>query len=69
MLLVDEPTEGLAPPVVQAVKELLEDVCRAVVEAGARTVNLPDTVGFSVPAEYGELIGRSARRAPLALSA
>lgn len=29
VLLVDEPTEGLAPPVVQAVKELLEDVCRA----------------------------------------
>jgi 2-isopropylmalate synthase len=28
-----------------------------VVEAGARTVNLPDTVGFSVPEEYAELIG------------
>jgi 2-isopropylmalate synthase len=32
-----------------------------VVEAGARTVNLPDTVGFSVPDEYGELIGRMVR--------
>jgi 2-isopropylmalate synthase len=31
------------------------------VEAGARTVNLPDTVGYSVPDEYGELIGRMAR--------
>ena len=40
--------------------EFLEQVCRAVVEAGARTVNLPDTVGFSVPDEYGELIGRMA---------
>ncbi len=38
--------------------EYLEEVCRAVVAAGARTVNLPDTVGFSVPQEYGELIGR-----------
>ena len=38
--------------------DYLEQVCRAVVEAGARTVNLPDTVGFSVPDEYGELIGR-----------
>ena len=28
------------------------------VAAGARTVNLPDTVGFSVPDEYGALIGR-----------
>jgi 2-isopropylmalate synthase len=38
--------------------EFLERVANAVVEAGARTVNLPDTVGFSVPEEYGELIGR-----------
>jgi 2-isopropylmalate synthase len=41
--------------------DYLEQVCRAVVEAGARTVNLPDTVGFSVPDEYGELIGRMVR--------
>lgn len=38
--------------------DYLEQVCKAVVEAGARTVNLPDTVGFSVPHEYAELIGR-----------
>ena len=38
--------------------EYLEEVCRAVVAAGARTVNLPDTVGYSVPEEYGALIGR-----------
>ena len=38
--------------------DYLEQVCRAVVAAGARTVNIPDTVGFSVPAEYGQLIGR-----------
>ncbi len=36
----------------------LEEVSKAVVEAGARTVNLPDTVGYSVPEEYGELIAR-----------
>ncbi len=41
--------------------EYLEQVCLAVVEAGATTVNLPDTVGFSIPDEYGELIGRMAR--------
>jgi 2-isopropylmalate synthase len=34
----------------------LEQVCNAVVEAGARTVNLPDTVGYSIPEEYAELI-------------
>ena len=36
----------------------LEEISRAVVAAGARTVNLPDTVGYSVPAEYAALIGR-----------
>lgn len=41
--------------------DYLEQVCRAVVAAGARTVNLPDTVGFSVPDEYGDLIGRMVR--------
>ena len=40
--------------------EYLEAIVNAVVEAGARTVNLPDTVGYSVPDEYGELIGRIA---------
>jgi 2-isopropylmalate synthase len=38
--------------------DYLEQISRAVVAAGARTVNLPDTVGFSVPEEYGGLIGR-----------
>jgi 2-isopropylmalate synthase len=41
--------------------DYLEDVCKAVVAAGARTVNLPDTVGYSVPSEYAELIGRMSR--------
>ena len=41
--------------------DYLEEVCRAVVAAGARTVNLPDTVGYSVPEEYAALIGRIAK--------
>ncbi len=41
--------------------DYLEQVSRAVVAAGARTVNLPDTVGFSMPEEYGALIGRISR--------
>ena len=28
----------------------------AVVEAGATTLNIPDTVGYTVPSEFGELI-------------
>ena len=38
--------------------DFLEKISRAVVSAGARTVNIPDTVGYSVPAEYAALIGR-----------
>jgi 2-isopropylmalate synthase len=38
--------------------DYLEQICQAVVAAGARTVNIPDTVGFSVPEEYGTIIGR-----------
>src|SRR5215813_12589738 len=38
--------------------EFLEKISKAVVAAGARTVNIPDTVGFSTPDEYGALIGR-----------
>jgi 2-isopropylmalate synthase len=41
--------------------DYLEKICRAVVEAGARTVNLPDTTGFSVPEEYGALIAGMSR--------
>lgn len=37
--------------------EFLADVCRAVIEAGATTVNIPDTVGYTVPGEFRELIG------------
>ncbi len=38
--------------------DFLEKISKAVVAAGARTVNIPDTVGFSVPAEYGRIIER-----------
>lgn len=36
----------------------LEEVCRAVASAGAGTINLPDTVGFSTPEEFSALIAR-----------
>jgi 2-isopropylmalate synthase len=38
--------------------EYLVEISKAVVAAGARTVNIPDTVGYSTPDEYGALIGR-----------
>jgi 2-isopropylmalate synthase len=36
--------------------EFLSAVCEAVLQAGATTVNIPDTVGYTIPSEFGELI-------------
>ncbi|MGC1435210.1 MAG: 2-isopropylmalate synthase [Terriglobales bacterium] len=36
--------------------DFLCDVLRAVIEAGATTINIPDTVGYTVPCEFAELI-------------
>ena len=36
--------------------EYLCEVVEAVIEAGALTVNIPDTVGYSIPSEFGALI-------------
>ena len=38
--------------------DFLIEVCKAVVAAGATTVNIPDTVGWAVPEEYGALIAQ-----------
>ena len=35
--------------------DFLAQVVEAVIEAGATTVNIPDTVGYTVPDEFGEL--------------
>jgi 2-isopropylmalate synthase len=42
--------------------DFLCKVLEAVVEAGATTLNIPDTVGYTVPAEFGELISTIRRR-------
>ena len=38
--------------------EFMLDVLAAVIEAGATTLNIPDTVGFATPLEYEALIAR-----------
>jgi len=42
----------------------LEQITRAVIEAGATTINIPDTVGYSVPAQYGEIFRLLRERIP-----
>jgi len=42
-------------------------LCRCVesaIKAGARTINIPDTVGYAVPAEFGALIAMLRNRVP-----
>lgn len=34
----------------------LSAVCEAAVQSGATTINIPDTVGYAIPSEFGELI-------------
>ena len=37
-------------------KEFLAHMVRAAVDAGATTINIPDTVGYAIPEEFAELI-------------
>jgi len=37
-------------------------VLEAVIKAGATTINIPDTVGYAIPSEFGELIGTLRQR-------
>jgi 2-isopropylmalate synthase len=39
-------------------------VVEAVIDAGATTVNIPDTVGYAIPSEFGELIRIIGARVP-----
>ncbi len=42
--------------------DFLIQVLEAVIDAGATTVNIPDTVGYATPIEFGHLIGEIKRR-------
>ncbi len=39
-------------------------VFEAVIDAGASTLNIPDTVGYNIPQQFGELIGTLIERIP-----
>jgi len=42
----------------------LVDVVKAGIDAGATTVNIPDTVGYSIPQEFGKLIAFLVKKIP-----
>jgi 2-isopropylmalate synthase len=45
----------------------LRQVLQAVHEAGAQTLNVPDTVGYSLPHEYAEMVEKLVRDIPSAI--
>jgi 2-isopropylmalate synthase len=45
--------------------EFLEEITHAAIEAGATTINLPDTVGYATPKSYGEIFSHLIRKLPI----
>src|SRR2546423_7988186 len=45
--------------------EFLEEIVHAAIEAGATTINLPDTVGYAVPKTYGEIFSHLIKKLPI----
>src|SRR5439155_14646540 len=44
--------------------EFVARVCRVAIEAGATTINLPDTVGYALPHQYASFLADVRRRCP-----
>ncbi|MBL8023883.1 MAG: 2-isopropylmalate synthase [Elusimicrobia bacterium] len=59
-----ENVEFSAEDAVRTDFDYLCQVIEAVIDAGAATVNIPDTVGYSIPSEWGEKIHRLISRVP-----
>jgi len=45
--------------------EFLEEIVAAVIEAGATTINIPDTVGYATPKSYGEIFAHMIKVLPV----
>jgi 2-isopropylmalate synthase len=45
--------------------EFLEEITHAAIEAGATTINLPDTVGYATPAGYGHIFSHLIEKLPI----
>jgi 2-isopropylmalate synthase len=57
-----DDVEYSAQDTTRADREYLVDLYTAVAEAGATTLNIPDTVGYAIPEEYGNMIAYVAGR-------
>jgi len=45
--------------------DFLEEITHAAIEAGATTINLPDTVGYATPSTYGLIFSHLIRKLPI----
>jgi len=45
-------------------RDFLIDIVRTAIEAGATTINMPDTVGYTTPEEYGQMFREVRERIP-----
>ncbi len=45
--------------------DYLVEIVHAVIEAGATTINMPDTVGYAVPSEYGHIFSYVREKLPI----
>ena len=45
-------------------REFLIEIVRTAIEAGATTINMPDTVGYTTPEEYGQMFREVRERIP-----
>ncbi len=59
MLGADAEIEFSAEDASRTDIDYLMQVYEAVVDAGASTINIPDTVGYAIPSEFGALVGRA----------
>jgi 2-isopropylmalate synthase len=59
-----EDVEWSAEDATRTEHEFLCRCCEAAIKAGATTINIPDTVGYTVPEEYGALIRMLRSRVP-----
>jgi 2-isopropylmalate synthase len=65
--LAREYTDDVEFSAEDAVRSEMDFLCRvfeAVIKAGAKTINVPDTVGYSIPSNWGERIGSLIQRVP-----
>jgi 2-isopropylmalate synthase len=65
--LAREYTDDVEFSAEDAVRSDMDFLCRifdAVIQAGARTLNVPDTVGYSIPSAWGERIRSLIERVP-----